>query len=369
MSGKSSAGGGGGARKSLCWTYFWWLFGGEFGAHHVYLGRDEQAIVWLFTGGGFALGWFRDFIKIPKYVAEVNDQHEYQEEWFKQLRQQSKKPPYNWLRCTLACVLAYWFGQLVLLAIPKDEVNGMNFKPLMVLVPLAVSLGIWLVGNIGRERGSLWQCTFAAYIFYPFLDYIGNEDYWLGLMIVSSTLVFNFFAKEWCTTKKPKRSLAKSVIIFVAIAIVYALLLGSIAYFNGSFVDAEGEEIKLSEAIEHFWTSPIWVDLQPCLEEIWRLYQHQGFYATWNQLIEMSDPRGEKNAYKVLGLSLTASQSQITSTWRKLSRENHPDKCKGTPEECQLTQERFLDIQQAYEIISSAKNRRERKNKKSTDEL
>ncbi|CAB0041439.1 unnamed protein product [Trichogramma brassicae] len=331
MSEKSSAGGG--ARKSLCWTYFWWLFGGEFGAHHVYLGRDEQAIVWLFTGGGFALGWFRDCIKIPKYVAEVNDQHEYQEEWFKQQRQQNKKPPYNWLRCTLACVLAYWFGQLVLLAIPKDEVNGMNLKPLMVLVPLAVSLGIWLVGNIGRERGSLWQCTFAAYIFYPFLDYIGNEDYWLGLMIVSSTLVFNFFAKDWRTTKKPKRSLARSVMIFVAIAIVYALLLGSIAYFNGSFVDAEGEEIKLSEAIEHFWTSPIWVDLQ------------------------------------VLGLSLTASQSQITSTWRKLSRENHPDKCKGTPEECQLTQERFLDIQQAYEIISSAKNRRERKNKKSTDEL
>ncbi|XP_023245926.1 uncharacterized protein LOC111643064 [Copidosoma floridanum] len=68
---------------------------------------------------------------------------------------------------------------------------------------------------------------------------------------------------------------------------------------------------------------------------------------------------------QVLGLSQTASQSEVTAKWRALSREHHPDKVKGTDEERRAAQERFLEIQQAYEILSSAKNRRQRKNKKS----
>lgn len=70
---------------------------------------------------------------------------------------------------------------------------------------------------------------------------------------------------------------------------------------------------------------------------------------------------------QVLGLSQTASQSEVTAKWRALSREHHPDKVKGSEEERRAAQDRFLDIQQAYEILSSAKNRRQRKNKKSDD--
>lgn len=40
-----------------------------------------------------------------------------------------------------AVVVAYLFGQLVLMAIPEDEINGINFKPLIILVPLAVAYG------------------------------------------------------------------------------------------------------------------------------------------------------------------------------------------------------------------------------------
>lgn len=55
----------------------------------------------------------------------------------------------------------------------------------------------------------------------------------------------------------------------------------------------------------------------------------------------------------------------MTSKWRALSRENHPDKIKGTDEERRIAQEKFMEIQQAYEILSSAKNRRQRRNRKS----
>lgn len=38
-------------------------------------------------------------------------------------------------------VVSYLFGQLVLLAIPEDEIYDINFKHLMILVPLAVAYG------------------------------------------------------------------------------------------------------------------------------------------------------------------------------------------------------------------------------------
>lgn len=69
--------------KSKFWAYFWWLFGGVFGAHHVYLGRDEHALVWFCTlGGYFGVGWLRDLYRIPTYVADANDEPEFLS-WFK----------------------------------------------------------------------------------------------------------------------------------------------------------------------------------------------------------------------------------------------------------------------------------------------
>lgn len=69
--------------------------------------------------------------------------------------------------------------------------------------------------------------------------------------------------------------------------------------------------------------------------------------------------------FKVLGLSQTASQSEVTAKWRSLSKEHHPDKVKGTDDERKAAQDRFMDIQQAYEILSSKKSRRQRKNRRS----
>lgn len=73
---------------------------------------------------------------------------------------------------------------------------------------------------------------------------------------------------------------------------------------------------------------------------------------------------GEQNAYKILELGPTASQSEITAKWRSLSREWHPDKVKD-PAQQRAAQERFMEIQQAYEILSNIKTKRKRKNKKS----
>lgn len=41
---------------------------------------------------------------------------------------------------------------------------------------------------------------------------------------------------------------------------------------------------------------------QASLEATWNQAKHQGFWATWAQLIDLTDPRGEINAYKVYNL-------------------------------------------------------------------
>ncbi|KAL7306778.1 hypothetical protein TKK_0001140 [Trichogramma kaykai] len=356
-------------KKSLFWAYFWWLFGGVFGAHHFYLERDDHALIWFCTlGGYFGCGWLRDIYRLPSYVADANDESEYVN-WFKYRVRFYNKPPFASVRYVGATIVAYLFGQLFIMAIPGDEIYGINFRPLMILTPIAVAFGTWLVGNVGRERGSIWASLLVAYLFYPTLDYIGDETLWLGVMVVAATLAFDTFSKKWRLEKKPKQKPMRRVVVFVAFALVYSSMWTSYFYFNATLTDSLGEEVKVSEAIKHFLRSPIWLDLKTCLDETWRHARHHGFWATWRQIIDFTDPRGEINAYKVLGLAHTASQTEVTTRWRKLSRENHPDKCKGTEEERRQAQEKFMEIQEAYEILSNAKNRRQKKNKKSDHDL
>lgn len=63
----------------------------------------------------------------------------------------------------------------------------------------------------------------------------------------------------------------------------------------------------------------------------------------------------EKDYYRVLGVSETASAKDIKSAYRKLSREYHPDNNPGdTPAE-----ERFKEISAAYDVVGDADKRKE----------
>lgn len=49
---------------------------------------------------------------------------------------------------------------------------------------------------------------------------------------------------------------------------LYFAVIGSYLYFNAVVTDSEGEEIKLSEAVQHFLTSPIWTDLKVSIQTL-----------------------------------------------------------------------------------------------------
>jgi molecular chaperone DnaJ len=63
----------------------------------------------------------------------------------------------------------------------------------------------------------------------------------------------------------------------------------------------------------------------------------------------------EKDYYKALDVSKTATADEIKKSYRKLARKYHPDANKGDPK----AEERFKEISEAYNVLSDAKQRKE----------
>ena len=63
----------------------------------------------------------------------------------------------------------------------------------------------------------------------------------------------------------------------------------------------------------------------------------------------------EKDYYAVLGVSSTATAKEITSAYRKLARELHPDANPGD----QAAEDRFKDVSAAYEVVGDPDKRAE----------
>jgi molecular chaperone DnaJ len=63
----------------------------------------------------------------------------------------------------------------------------------------------------------------------------------------------------------------------------------------------------------------------------------------------------EKDYYRVLGVSDTATQKDIKSAYRKLSRQYHPDANPGD----KAAEERFKEVTAAYDVVGDAEKRKE----------
>ena len=68
------------------------------------------------------------------------------------------------------------------------------------------------------------------------------------------------------------------------------------------------------------------------------------------------EKKRKKNLYQILGISPRASQQEIKKSFRRLAREMHPDKVpKALKDEFQ---DKFIELANAYEVLSNEKKRR-----------
>jgi TM2 domain-containing membrane protein YozV len=58
--------------KDVALAYVLWFFLGIFGAHRFYLGKVGTGILFLLTGGIFAIGWIVDAFTLASQVRAAN---------------------------------------------------------------------------------------------------------------------------------------------------------------------------------------------------------------------------------------------------------------------------------------------------------
>lgn len=343
-------------QKSLFYAYLCWMFGGLFGLHHLYLGRDDHAFLTMATFGGyFSIGLIRDLWRLPEYVKDANNDSKYVVELRRQMKQHPS-PPSGSARLSALMIVGSFFGTLIQYAIPQEIFSETTILILnYIFVPFGSAIGVWLVGNVGRHQGCLWKPLVASYLSIPasIITKLPIETF----TTLFSLLAFNKFSKNWRRIPKKQRSLFyRATRLLFAISIYFALM-SSWLYFECTIEDADTQEpIKCREAISNFLSSSA---LQNLSEAIWVIVEqvrHNGFMNIWKQIRQEFDISGRSQALATLGLDESATHQQIVTTYKDLMLKYHPDKEHDEAKKT-VKQEQFIKVKEAYNKLVTRQQR------------
>lgn len=133
--------------KRLLVAYGLWALGGPLGLHHIYLGRDSHALLWMLTLGGFGAGWLWDFWHLPGWVAAANGVPG---------DRGGTVPGLSPLRLAGQVTVGTYFGLAAAVGLP--------WVPALVAQPLAVGLGVQLVSSVGDQTAEAPGVLAAAFL-------------------------------------------------------------------------------------------------------------------------------------------------------------------------------------------------------------
>jgi len=349
------------AKKNLCVTYVLWLLFGWFGLHHFYLGRDRHGLAWWSTFGGvFMLGWIRDLWRIPTYVADANEDRKYIAALTTLMRTR-KVPRFTLVRFVGQLLIGYFYGSLVKLALPVEELSMVCVD---LLICLGITCGVHLVGNIGREKGKFWNpftLTLLSKFFVRY--YLGDEASGIICTLVAS-VAFSY-SREYRRVYE-KRTLCRRFTVLSSCMLLIFALWTSFLYFNAEITTEDGETIKIRDSVNHFFKSPAWIEFT---DTMWELYEHgkqHGWRNLYNEFVKALDPKGESNARKVLEIDENTPPDEIKKLYKKLVRKWHPDRHKDK-EDKEFAQQKFMEIQNAYDVLMSKKSSESRTDDERTE--
>lgn len=336
------------------WTivaYALWLFFGLSGLHHLYLGRDRQAILWITSFGGiFGLGWLVDFARIPAYVRESSSDPAYKQLLTAYMNVHSSPPICSNVRRIVAQVLfGYFYRGLVYSAIPEEI-----YSPQLAVVlfaPLGTAFGTYMVSNVGRIRSHYLYALAGAYTG-EFL--FGEPRLVSRAPFFAAALGMLFSTFGWKHRRhRARRHVCRRLAVWLLFGGLFASLCFSALYFNASVETDDGETVKVREAVGNFFNSEAWRDLKVFFWKVWHEMRTEGWDEARRSFINLADITGEESALRTLALDAGATLQEVKEQYRKLVKQWHPDHHQGGAEGDKLyAQERFMEIQKAYETLS-----------------
>ncbi len=339
-------------------AYALWLLLGWFGVHHFYLGRDRQGILWVTTFGGmFGLGWLRDFWKIPTYVVDANEDPRYMELLVAQMRYDRRPPIFsNIYRIIGGVMCGYFYRWLLIHAVPEEFSHP---ALLFALGPIGTAFGTYMVCSIGRIQTSWKLSAFGAY----FGEILFGEPHLLypdastPSLAVAVCVLFCIYGWDF-RRQRLRYSCIKRLAVWTFFFTLFCGLITSGIYFNASVETEDGETIKVREAVNNFLKSPHWREIKKSMWRIYEDFRSEGWEGAHRTIIVLADVEGEENSLRVLGLERGAGVTQIRERYKELAMEWHPDHHQGDEDKA-YAQERFMEIKDAYNVLTRIYGRRE----------
>mmetsp|Transcript_12328 Transcript_12328/g.18390 ORF Transcript_12328/g.18390 Transcript_12328/m.18390 type:complete len:368 (-) Transcript_12328:103-1206(-) len=343
---------------SVLVAYLLWLFFGFWGLHQIYLGRENHALLLLMSGGGFGLGWFRDFFYMHEYAYQANDIVEHRKD---------SKPRGSWAKFFGMFIFGTFLRFLCLNAFPEEFIGN---DPWAGIIPKAIGLtvGIYLVGNNGYESGPFFP-TFVSALISEIMLVLFAPDFYFIMAYVPINIFGRY--RTWVPAghgprSKSGRCCLPSFKHFFK-GTLFLLLVLSCLYFNGSITltdEETGEEktYKIRDQLQHIYRSPLVNDVIRITKELYVFVQVNGWKNVWDEIVKAMDVEGEDHAYKVLGLEKGATEAEIKRSYRILAKKYHPDICKGEADACLAKFREVADAYQTIRNLSDANKRSETSN-------
>ncbi|NXD17714.1 DJC22 protein, partial [Nothocercus nigrocapillus] len=325
--------------KRLLVAYWLWALGGPLGLHHVYLGRDSHALLWLVTLGGFGAGWLCDLPQLPTWVAAANGTRTWQ-------RHRAGTAPAPSTLCFAAQLAAgIYLGTLMGLALPWAPA-----------VPLGAALGVQLAASVGEQ-------TVAAV---PVLAAAGLAALLLGTHALPVSLAATVAAQHHQSYRDPAAPRAVLRVRLCRLALGYmalaATLMGAVLGRVGAMLLRLTQGTRgLVAAVLH-WACDDGNSLDTHLRWAYEVGTRGlgGLIpGASGRLQRPRVPHGLVHAsprslgilpifLQVLGLSAGCSAEDVHRSYRELVKIWHPDHNLHRAKEAER---RFIELQEAYEVL------------------
>uniref|UniRef100_A0A8D0BEQ4 DnaJ homolog subfamily C member 22 n=1 Tax=Salvator merianae TaxID=96440 RepID=A0A8D0BEQ4_SALMN len=321
-----------------------WALGGPLGLHHLYLGRDNHALLWMLTLGGCGIGWLSEFWLLPGWVTQANSTPR---------PHHDEQPPLS-LICFLGqALVGIYFGLVALTGL--SSLPGFYF----LVLPLAVGLGVHLVSGVGDQTSDLRATLMAAFITAPL--FYGHP---VGILPVSLTT--SVTAQQHRRYKPNRNTTEKFSARLYRLGLAYLAFSMPLVYC--AFHNTAATITYVSDTIG---TMLDWLNVFPSLRGIlesalllpyhtWKMLDfHGGNFQEWEKVFafmySLQNER-ERMAYKVLGIKDDATLEEITKSYRELVKRWHPD---HNPHQAAEAERHFIEVQEAYELLTEIRKPRQ----------